>query len=160
MTAFSIQTQNDIKKGLGMNIFNLTQTYNYSKSFIMKARFTFKEKERQLGFDFIKFFFDRKLYAHLNIAVDLGKGMIIPNLNMQTSQVAPYTINGGFNPGRGFSFGINKDIPSDESSRMGYNLDVDLGMDNIGVAPSIMYKVNNNTHFSGALSIDLKGALQ
>ena len=51
----------------------------------MKSRFTFKEKERPLGIDFIKFFFDKKLYAHLNISMDLAKGGLGLNLNMQTS---------------------------------------------------------------------------
>lgn len=68
-------------------------------------------------------------------------------------------INGSIVPGRGINFGINKDIPSDESSRIGYNLDVELGMDNLAIAPTINYKVNDNIQFSGALSADLQGAL-
>ena len=58
-THLNITTHNDLNKGLGQNIFRIIQQYNYSNTFNARLRLLFKDKERGIGFDFIKWFCNR-----------------------------------------------------------------------------------------------------
>lgn len=52
---------------------------------------------------------------------------------------------------------IEKGIPDDGSSNIGYKLDFNLGQQSAGVTPAIFYRVSENIDLSAAMGIELSG---
>jgi hypothetical protein len=81
VTHFNVTTHNDLTKGLGRNIFRIIQQYNYSDTFQMRTRLLFKDNERGIGFDFLKWFMGKQIYTKFSIGAILPNGLEPPSIS-------------------------------------------------------------------------------
>lgn len=117
---------NNLKKGLGNNIFTLQQKYRHSETFDMKWRAMFKERSSQFHMDFSKGWYENRLRANLTFGLMNEKGnlgLVPPSLSFSSSFLQPYMVSSSMGLGSGLNFGVSKD-PGAAGISLGYNVGV------------------------------------
>jgi len=55
--------------------------------------------------------------------------------------------------GQGVSFNLQKDIPNNPNSNLGYKMGFNLNKDVIGISPGLMYRVNPQITLTGDIHL-------
>jgi len=80
--------------------------------------------EKTIAFALIKHLWDRQVEAHLNFGAVIPKGISGPSLSFIFKNLNPYILSMGMAPGQGIDLSIERGIPNDGSSNLGYKLDL------------------------------------
>lgn len=98
---------------------------------------------------------NKAIIGTLNLGLVIPKGIDAPSFSFQFNNVPGYSLSVAAALGSGISLGIEKEIPRDGSSSLGYKCDLNLGVQTVGVTPTIMYEVNKHLNLSASMGVDL-----
>ena len=81
------------------------------------------------------------------------------SVSISASPAPGYGLSAGFDLASGFSLGLNKQIPSDGSGNLGYALTLELGPENLGIAPTVNYRVSPSVDLQAKCGCTVSGSV-
>jgi hypothetical protein len=80
-----------------------------------------------------------------------------PSVSFTFRNLRPYTLGLHTSLGQGFGLNLERSIPEDGSSNFGYKVDLNLGQNNVGFTPTVMYRASENVEVTAQMGVDLAG---
>ncbi|CDW77285.1 UNKNOWN [Stylonychia lemnae] len=150
---FSVQTQNDLKQGLGLCNYKVSHTYNYKPELYFKT---------EIGKNII----NHNLF--LKLKATITENGIMPSINLSSSQLAPYMckpikiqytllVDTSYNFGsQAFGIGLRKE---EAGTNLAYSAHISLSKDDVNISPSLQYQLTKEFALSSSVSISYRGTL-
>ena len=139
-----MQSQNDLKKQLGIQVLKLSDVLQLNNWIQMKNTCSVKSgndwaHNLTMTFKLLQ----NKVALKVNNEISRGEpAWLNPSISLVSKQVEPYTLLGNVGiMGQDLGFSIQKDVP--EGGSLGYSLGVNMSPESFSFDPNFMYNISN-----------------
>lgn len=147
---FSVQSQNSFALGKGLNAYTLEHQWQVSRKLGLKLTLSHQAQGMGAGI----------ALTHQDDGREVTLSGPPGSASVSGSPSPGYGLSAGFDVASGFSLGLNRQVPSDGSGNLGYALNLDLGADNMGIAPSITYRVSPDIDLHAKCGCTVAGQIE